>query len=81
MRPELESLAASAGAPSTGPRFGYLDYSDVFDRCGAEEEVFLDSYHFGDRGNEIIAARLCDDLMPHLTSLRQGQTASRSGQV
>ena len=64
MRPALEALAAPAETTTNGPRFGYRDYSDVFDHCGEEQEVFLDPYHFGDRGNEIIAARLCRDLLP-----------------
>ncbi|MBX3465400.1 MAG: SGNH/GDSL hydrolase family protein [Planctomycetes bacterium] len=34
------------------------DVSDAFDACGADEEVFIDSCHVGDRGNLLIAQRL-----------------------
>jgi lysophospholipase L1-like esterase len=34
---------------------GYVDLSDLFDGMDAEEEIFVDSYHFGDKGNELIA--------------------------
>jgi hypothetical protein len=64
MRPALEALAENADAAPGAPRFAYCDYSDVFDHCGADREVFLDAYHFGDRGNQIIADRLCRDLLP-----------------
>ena len=36
-------------------RFLFLDRSDVFADLSATDEIFLDSYHFGDRGNEILA--------------------------
>lgn len=48
-----------------------LDYSGIFDDRGANEEIFLDPYHFGDRGNEIIAARIFKDLSPLITSATQ----------
>lgn len=38
--------------------FSYVDFSSVFDAMGEEDELFIDSYHFGDRGNEIIAAEI-----------------------
>ncbi len=33
----------------------YVDLAGVFDLDGPEQEIFLDSYHFGDRGNRRIA--------------------------
>jgi len=35
--------------------FKYIDLSNLFDNLSYEEEIFIDSYHFGDIGNEIIA--------------------------
>lgn len=42
--------------------FLYLDLSDVFSRLTASDEIFLDSYHFGDRGNEILARAIADRI-------------------
>jgi hypothetical protein len=36
----------------------YSDLSEVFDSVPQDETVFLDSFHFGDRGNSIIAAAI-----------------------
>ena len=38
--------------------FQYVNLSEIFDRFGDREEIFLDSYHFGDKGNEIIAENI-----------------------
>jgi lysophospholipase L1-like esterase len=47
--------------------FHYLNLAAVFDQ-NAGEEIFIDSYHFGDRGNELIAraiaAKLAEILSP-----------------
>ncbi len=48
------------------PNFTFVDLSDAFDELGAEDEVFLDSYHFADRGNRIVAERLFRALRPFL---------------
>jgi hypothetical protein len=40
------------------PNFHFLDLSDVFDSLPASEEVFIDRYHFGDKGNQIAAREL-----------------------
>lgn len=42
------------------PRFHYRDFSTVFDRSPASDEIFLDSYHFGDRGYRILGRELKD---------------------
>jgi hypothetical protein len=43
-------------------RFLYLDESDAFAGLGSTEEIFLDSYHFGDRGNGIVAGKIADGI-------------------
>ena len=42
--------------------FQYLDQSDGFAGLRSTDEIFLDSYHFGDKGNRIIAERIASDL-------------------
>jgi hypothetical protein len=41
-----------------GENYLYIDLTDIFDRMGNQEDVFIDSYHFGDKGNEIIAENI-----------------------
>jgi hypothetical protein len=48
--------------------FHFADLSPVFDQHSADDEVFLDSYHFGDRGNQPIAAAIAAVLEPILLS-------------
>lgn len=38
--------------------FYYADLSDAFDKMGETDEIFIDSFHFGDRGNETVAHRI-----------------------
>ena len=38
--------------------FQYVNLSDVFNDMNDNEDIFLDSYHFGDKGNEIIAENI-----------------------
>ena len=38
--------------------FRFINLAGVFDEMAAEDEVFLDLFHFGDRGNEVIARGL-----------------------
>ena len=45
----------------------YLDLSDLFASYKATDEIFLDSYHFGDRGYEVIGLALAEAI----TSMRQ----------
>jgi hypothetical protein len=40
----------------------YTNLSEVFDNLPDKDEVFLDSYHFGDRGNYLIARAIVDAL-------------------
>ena len=60
---EAESEGESDG-------FAFVDVSGVFDSDRPEVEIFLDSYHFGDRGNERIARALYAELRPRLLALR-----------
>lgn len=52
-----ESYARMANglAALHGDYYRFIDLSGVFDGAGEQDEIFLDSYHFGDRGNERIA--------------------------
>ncbi len=45
-----------------GDGFNYFDLSDAFASLSATDEIFLDSYHFGDKGNRIIAETIAKDL-------------------
>ena len=38
--------------------FHYVNLANVFDTLGPQEDIFIDSYHFGDKGNEIVAANI-----------------------
>jgi len=42
--------------------FKYINLTDVFDNLDSQEDIFLDSYHFGDKGNEIIAENIFSQL-------------------
>ncbi|MHB8811206.1 MAG: SGNH/GDSL hydrolase family protein [Desulfobulbaceae bacterium] len=42
--------------------FTYINLADAFDQLGAQEDVFLDSYHFGDKGNEMVAQQIYSHL-------------------
>lgn len=42
--------------------FGFINLAPVFDGAGATEEIFLDSFHFGDRGNRLLAEALYREL-------------------
>lgn len=47
-----------------GNNFAFFDLSGVFESCDAHEEIFLDSAHFGDRGNRHIAHAIEKKLAP-----------------
>lgn len=44
------------------PNFRYINLSGVFDGMAAAEDIFLDSFHFGDKGNRLIAQALAEAL-------------------
>jgi hypothetical protein len=50
-----------------GDQFLYLDLSDSFAGLTASDEIFLDSYHFGDRGNAIVAKKIADGIRQSVT--------------
>ena len=52
---ECYGLIAAALTDLHEEHFRFVDLSGLFDGAGEQEEIFLDSYHFGDRGNEQIA--------------------------
>jgi hypothetical protein len=51
---ELQSLHSQ--------NFTYINLVGVFDQMDDQEDIFLDSYHFGDKGNEIVARQLYSHL-------------------
>ncbi len=48
----------------TDPRLHVFDLRSLFDGVRGEVELFLDSVHFGDRGNRLIAEELALRLLP-----------------
>jgi hypothetical protein len=44
--------------------FRFVDTTQVFDGCGNDTDIFIDTCHFGDRGNDLIARLLNDSLFP-----------------
>ena len=46
------------------PGFHFVDASIVFDAYDEQTDIFIDSAHFGDRGNDLIAQYLCGQLVP-----------------
>jgi hypothetical protein len=49
-----------------GDNLTYVDQSDVFGAFTDHDEIFLDSYHFGDRGSEIAAREIARAIRPIL---------------
>ena len=56
-----QALSSEAGGD-----LHYLNLANVFDDK-AKEEIFIDSYHFGDRGNEIIALAIAQKIIKFST--------------
>ena len=50
------------------PGFAFIDLTSVFDNCGDDIEVFIDTAHFGDRGNDLIAQSLCKHVLPFVSA-------------
>ncbi|WP_306553364.1 SGNH/GDSL hydrolase family protein [Acidovorax sp.] len=46
--------------------FEFVDISGVFDRYQSEDDMFLDQFHFGDKGNAIIAQAILASLAPKI---------------
>jgi hypothetical protein len=51
--------------------FTYINLSNIFDERSDNEDLFLDSYHFGDKGNEIIAGQMYRQIKPIIVSSKQ----------
>jgi lysophospholipase L1-like esterase len=51
--------------------FEFVDRSNVFDSLTEQDEIFLDSYHFGDRGNKLIANTLAAMIPPPPSNRQQ----------
>ena len=47
----------------------YTNLRGIFDALPADQDVFLDSYHFGDRGNDLIARAIAQALLAPTGSL------------
>lgn len=52
------------------PNFRFVDLSGIFDRHAASEDMFLDQFHFGDKGNAVIAAAIHAELAKQLGTAR-----------
>jgi hypothetical protein len=52
---EIDSRLTSGGMPSNT---AYTNLSGMFDEIPEEQDIFLDSFHFGDRGNYLIAKEI-----------------------
>lgn len=48
--------------------FDFVDISGVFDRYSADDDMFLDQFHFGDKGNAVIAEAIVNSLLPTIES-------------
>lgn len=63
------------------PGFYFADLSAIFDALGPADEIFLDSYHFGDRGNEQVARALARAVRPLIgTRLERAERWRARGQ-
>ena len=62
-----QAIAASLSGVSL-KNFKFIDLSGVVDRYGAEDDMFLDQFHFGDKGNAVIAQAILDSLAPKIES-------------
>jgi hypothetical protein len=49
------------------PGLHFCDATGVFDACGDNIELFIDTCHFGDRANDLIAQYLCSEVLAIIT--------------
>lgn len=56
--------------------FRFLDLSGLFDAYPADSELFLDSFHFGDRGNEQIASAIGSFLVSSVVTPAEHKEAA-----
>ena len=57
---KIGELLGSSGIPANA---SFTNLHPVFDETPQTEEIFLDSFHFGDRGNLIIAQAMVDAIL------------------
>lgn len=62
-----------------GENFQFVDLTEMFDGSGANEEIFLDSYHFGDKGNEMIAQSIFLQIKARLVRTAPAATPAIAG--
>jgi hypothetical protein len=56
------------------PGFHFSDTTSIFDNYKDDTEVFIDTVHFGDRGNDLISQSLRDQVLPIILGrLRSGR--------
>lgn len=55
------------------PGYSFFDLTGIFDRDGADEDLFIDRCHFGDRGYDRIARAIRDRLRPVLETRLRGR--------
>jgi hypothetical protein len=51
--------------------FTFVDLSGVFDRYSAKDDMFLDQFHFGDKGNAVIAKAIFSEVSKKLSGVRR----------
>jgi lysophospholipase L1-like esterase len=61
-------LMSSKLAQLDDVNFKFFDLSKIFDDHKVTDEIFLDQFHFGDKGNAIIAAAIFSGVANHLAS-------------
>jgi lysophospholipase L1-like esterase len=60
--------------------FTYCNLAEIFDDKNADEELFIDNYHFGDKGNAIIAERVYDCAKGIIASSPSNATSKAAAQ-
>ena len=50
--------------------FEYVNLVGVFDGLSGADDVFVDSYHFGDKGNEMVAEAIFDRIRDRVARRR-----------
>lgn len=60
------ALMSSRMAGLRQDNFRFVDLSKMFDGYSAKDEIFLDQFHFGDKGNALIADAMFSAIASHL---------------